>query len=72
MIDYYAGFDAEERLYGYHIGGYRPAPRPHPADEKREAERRIARRSCADPSGCVAKSEWFDENGIGFCGEHAR
>lgn len=40
MIDY-EGFDAEERLYGYHIGGYRPRERPHPYDEKRAIEARL-------------------------------
>lgn len=72
MIHYDDSYDAEERLYGYHIGGHRPAPRPHPADEKREADRRILSRWCMHPSGCTGKPEWFDENGVGFCSEHAR
>lgn len=41
MIDYFGEWDAEEKLYGYHIGGYRPAERPHPYDEKRSIEVRL-------------------------------
>ena len=38
---HYDDFDAEERLYGYHIGGYRPRERPHLYDEKRAIEARL-------------------------------
>jgi hypothetical protein len=72
MVDYFGDFDAEDRLYGNHRVAHRPTPRPHPYDEKREADRRIASRWCMHPSGCTGKPEWFDENGVGFCGEHAK
>lgn len=41
MIDYDDEWTAEEKLYGYHIGGCRPRERPHPYDEKRAIEARL-------------------------------